>query len=172
MRRRGFAGPLRRPAWGGIRLGYSVGRRRSRGYGDACERHSDRRPNVLCDRDGDGPVRAAALLLFVGLPAEATSGSTATPTLPFAEGPTDLDDQAQFCLTSATPGEVVNLSGHSPRHRHRNAPDWAHATVTFVAFPTDTGSGEGGGWQTFGLVKNQGDCVSFVATGGKNPPAG
>ena len=25
-----------------------------------------------------------------------------------------------------------------------------------------------GGWETF---KNQGDCVSFVATGGKNPPA-
>ena len=29
-----------------------------------------------------------------------------------------------------------------------------------------------GGWQTFGVFKNQGDCVSFVATGGKNPPAG
>ena len=28
-----------------------------------------------------------------------------------------------------------------------------------------------GGWQTFGgLFKNQGDCVSFVATRGKNPP--
>jgi hypothetical protein len=26
-----------------------------------------------------------------------------------------------------------------------------------------------GGWQSFGF-KNQGDCVSFVATGGKNPP--
>ena len=28
-----------------------------------------------------------------------------------------------------------------------------------------------GGWQTFGVFKNQGDCVSFVATKGKNPPA-
>jgi hypothetical protein len=27
-----------------------------------------------------------------------------------------------------------------------------------------------GGWQTFGSFKNQGDCVSFVATGGKNEP--
>ncbi|MBM3218471.1 MAG: GAF domain-containing protein [Candidatus Rokubacteria bacterium] len=27
------------------------------------------------------------------------------------------------------------------------------------------------GWQTFGVFKNQGDCVSFVATGGKNKPA-
>jgi hypothetical protein len=30
-----------------------------------------------------------------------------------------------------------------------------------------------GGWQGFfGVFKNQGDCVSFVATGGRNPPAG
>jgi hypothetical protein len=29
-----------------------------------------------------------------------------------------------------------------------------------------------GGWEVFGVFKNQGDCVSFVATGGKNPPAG
>jgi hypothetical protein len=29
-----------------------------------------------------------------------------------------------------------------------------------------------GGWQTFGIFKNQGDCVSFVATNGKSPPAG
>jgi hypothetical protein len=29
-----------------------------------------------------------------------------------------------------------------------------------------------GGWQDFGVFKNQGDCVSFFATGGKNPPAG
>jgi hypothetical protein len=29
-----------------------------------------------------------------------------------------------------------------------------------------------GGWKAFGIFKNQGDCVSFVATNGKNPPAG
>jgi hypothetical protein len=28
-----------------------------------------------------------------------------------------------------------------------------------------------GGWRNFGVFKNEGDCVSFVATGGKNPPA-
>lgn len=27
-----------------------------------------------------------------------------------------------------------------------------------------------GGWRNFGIFKNQGDCVSFVATGGKNGP--
>ena len=29
-----------------------------------------------------------------------------------------------------------------------------------------------GGWQSYGVFKNQGDCVSFVATGGKNLAAG
>jgi hypothetical protein len=30
-----------------------------------------------------------------------------------------------------------------------------------------------GGWKNFGTTfKNQGDCVSFVASGGKNPPSG
>ena len=28
------------------------------------------------------------------------------------------------------------------------------------------------GWKSFGVFKNQGDCVSFVASKGKNPPAG
>jgi hypothetical protein len=28
-----------------------------------------------------------------------------------------------------------------------------------------------GGWRSYGVFKNQGDCVSFVATNGKNPPA-
>jgi hypothetical protein len=29
-----------------------------------------------------------------------------------------------------------------------------------------------GGWQTYGVFKNQGDCVSWVATNGGNPPSG
>jgi len=39
--------------------------------------------------------------------------------------------------------------------------------------PTSTDECKKGGWQNFGgLFKNQGDCVSYVATGGKNPPSG
>jgi hypothetical protein len=38
-------------------------------------------------------------------------------------------------------------------------------------FPTSTDQCKNGGWRTFGVFKNQGDCVSFVATKGKNPPA-
>jgi hypothetical protein len=38
--------------------------------------------------------------------------------------------------------------------------------------PTSTKQCKQGGWQTFNVFKNQGDCVSFVATGGKKPPGG
>jgi choice-of-anchor C domain-containing protein len=37
--------------------------------------------------------------------------------------------------------------------------------------PTNKDQCKKDGWKTFGVFKNQGDCVSFVATGGKNPPA-
>ena len=48
-----------------------------------------------------------------------------------------------------------------------------HFTVTVAAaLPTSTDQCKNGGWQNFAGFKNQGDCVSFVATGGKNPPNG
>jgi hypothetical protein len=37
--------------------------------------------------------------------------------------------------------------------------------------PTTTEQCKNGGWRAFGVFENQGDCVSFLATGGKNPPA-
>jgi hypothetical protein len=38
--------------------------------------------------------------------------------------------------------------------------------------PTSKDQCDGDAWRAFGVFKNQGDCVSFVATKGKNPPAG
>jgi hypothetical protein len=54
--------------------------------------------------------------------------------------------------------------------------DWAGGTLVqslYVncALPTSRHDCENGGWSNFPVFKNQGDCVSFVATGGKNPPA-
>jgi hypothetical protein len=37
--------------------------------------------------------------------------------------------------------------------------------------PTSTDQCKKGGWANFGSFKNQGDCVSFVASGGRNQPA-
>jgi hypothetical protein len=38
--------------------------------------------------------------------------------------------------------------------------------------PGTTAQCKNGGWKTYGVFKNQGECVSFVATGGKKDPAG
>jgi hypothetical protein len=40
------------------------------------------------------------------------------------------------------------------------------------ALPTSKDQCKNGGWRQYGVFKNQGDCVSFVATGGRNQPAG
>jgi hypothetical protein len=40
------------------------------------------------------------------------------------------------------------------------------------SLPASTSQCKTGGWRNFGVFKNEGDCVSFVATGGKNPPDG
>jgi hypothetical protein len=39
------------------------------------------------------------------------------------------------------------------------------------AAPTSKDQCKNGGWKTYGVFKNQGDCVSFVVTKSKNPPA-
>jgi hypothetical protein len=46
----------------------------------------------------------------------------------------------------------------------------AFIRVDSLPLPTSKDQCKNGGWKTFGVFKNQGDCVSFVATGGKNPP--
>jgi hypothetical protein len=38
--------------------------------------------------------------------------------------------------------------------------------------PTSKAQCKNNGWRNYGTFKNQGDCVSFVATGGKNQPSG
>jgi hypothetical protein len=38
--------------------------------------------------------------------------------------------------------------------------------------PTSKDQCKDGGWKSFGVFENQGRCVSFVATKGKNPPSG
>jgi hypothetical protein len=55
--------------------------------------------------------------------------------------------------------------------------DWASGTLTEslevnCAVPATTAECKNGGWRNFPGFENQGDCVSFVATGGKNPPSG
>ena len=50
--------------------------------------------------------------------------------------------------------------------------DAGFKTYVTVPLPTSKGQCKKGAWRDFEVFKNQGDCVSFVATGGKNPPSG
>jgi hypothetical protein len=62
--------------------------------------------------------------------------------------------------------------------------DWCYSdnsgsmTVTITVtppaptVPTDKAQCKDGGWKAYGIFKNQGDCVSYVVTGGRNQPAG
>jgi hypothetical protein len=56
-------------------------------------------------------------------------------------------------------------------------PDFTNETGDVVVtdarpLPTTKDQCKHGGWKTYGVFKNPGDCVSYVATGGKNQPSG
>jgi hypothetical protein len=61
--------------------------------------------------------------------------------------PTPLGSYLDFDFT----GDIVVVDAQSP--------------------PTSKDQCKNGGWRNFGVFKNQGDCVSFVVTKGKNLPA-
>jgi hypothetical protein len=44
--------------------------------------------------------------------------------------------------------------------------------LTATCAPATRAECKDGGWRSFGVFRNQGDCVSYVATGGRNGPAG
>jgi hypothetical protein len=55
--------------------------------------------------------------------------------------------------------------------------NWAFNTIRFSETFASTGVVQKqcrhGGWKSFGaMFKNQGDCISFFATHGDNPPSG
>lgn len=63
--------------------------------------------------------------------------------------------------------EVLNLAGTA------SISVTVDGVTTFIVppLPTNKDQCKHGGWTAFGRFKNQGDCVSFVSTKGKNPPA-
>ncbi|MGQ0849140.1 MAG: Calx-beta domain-containing protein [Actinomycetota bacterium] len=107
----------------------------------------------------------AALLGTVVIPA---SASTATVVV------TPVDDalvegQETVILTVAA---GTGYSIGSPNSDDVKIADNDGPTPVPGTMPTTKDQCKKGGWQTFGVFKNQGDCVSWIATGGKNPPAG
>jgi hypothetical protein len=88
---------------------------------------------------------------------------------------TNAQGQASFCYNGpALPGAdaiTAYADANNDNTQDVSEPSGAAAKTWFVPLPTLQDQCKNGGWKTFGVFKNQGDCVSFVSTGGKNPPA-
>lgn len=61
------------------------------------------------------------------------------------------------------PNETVDTDGDGVGDNSDTTPNGVPATANQC---------KKGGWKAYGVFKNQGDCVSYVATKGKNQPAG
>jgi hypothetical protein len=75
-------------------------------------------------------------------------------------------------VSNAFPGNTTGVIASPDPNGNPEALDFS-ATVSYLTVPTDKGLCKNGGWQNLvdsagNSFKNQGDCVSFVATGGKN----
>lgn len=109
--------------------------------------------NTGADTSAEGTIPDGTTIAFatdfgtLSAPAAGTSGGKASVT-----------------LSSSLPG-TANVSATLDSQT-------VSTTVTFTQPPRPTTAGQcmKGGWQSYGVFKNQGDCVSWVATHGKNPP--
>jgi hypothetical protein len=83
-----------------------------------------------------------------------------------------------YTLTGAFSG-TLNLSvfdGDGNAGPLAKSPGWygdnagSLSVDVYRSLPTSADQCKNGGWQAYGVFKNQGDCVSYVATHGKNQP--
>jgi hypothetical protein len=115
--------------------------------------------------------------VFTALVQTGISGPDPAPYVFSANGFIQLATCAH-CGNSATGSSVnvpdANLDGAFNLSVDQGAQLWTvfHERVFEVSYPdTHTPlSCKSGNWQSYGIFKNQGDCVGYVATKGTNPP--
>ena len=126
-------------------------------------------PVALSRTSADRPLQVT------GQPTSTTAGPTTTTLVPTTTtlGPTTTTLAPTTTTTLAPTTTTTTLA---PTTTTTLAP-----TTTTTLAPTTTTTAnrpavkdfcKQGGWVSFGVFKNQGDCVSWVATGGANPPSG
>jgi hypothetical protein len=75
------------------------------------------------------------------------------------------------CPNAVVVGFGVNVGSFNPGYNvETDLVDFKGTVYDFQLAPTSTDDCKNGGWQNYTnpTFKNQGDCVSYVATGGKN----
>jgi hypothetical protein len=80
-------------------------------------------------------------------------------------------DSFNFTVGPNAPGSTVTASIQTTVVGVGDASATASFTMASL-LPTTQAQCKNNGWKNYPQFKNQGDCVSFVATGGKNKPAG
>jgi hypothetical protein len=84
-------------------------------------------------------------------------------------GPSGSSDQIDGALGVRSAGDCSPLPGGAI-----SDPGLVSGDIVVVdakPFPTSKDQCKNGGWRNYPDFKNEGDCVSFVTTKGKNPPA-
>jgi hypothetical protein len=81
-----------------------------------------------------------------------------------------VDGSRSAYVTGAT--RSANFPTTPGAARTTNAGSFDAFVAKIATLPTSIDECKNGGWKNFGVFKNQGDCVSFVVSKGKNPPSG
>jgi hypothetical protein len=118
-------------------------------FGVSCVGVSANRATVVVPFPGAAPPTPAGIVIYVE---DAVTGADRI----------DYDFVSMLPSSCPAPGTVIER------------PE-AIGDVTVVdaqPVPTSRTQCAKGGWRGYRVFKNQGDCMSFVATKGKNPPAG
>ena len=105
------------------------------------------------------PATVPVGVLPVGV-AVSADGRSVYVTNSFSGTISQFDVSADGALAPKSPATVP--AGNSP---------FMVAVSPLPRVPTSKNQCTNGGWRNFPRFKNQGDCVSYVATKGKNPPA-
>jgi hypothetical protein len=113
-----------------------------------------------------GPVTCLAVNANVATMNLDTDGFAGIVTLEVTDSPTG--DLMRVAMANRAPGDCSAL-GTAIDLRVTSG------DVTVVdaqRLPTSKDQCKNGGWRSYGIFKNEGGCVSFVATGGRSPSAG
>jgi hypothetical protein len=110
------------------------------------------------DPEGDMPLDGTPVTFTLG--SQSCTGTTTNGLMTHAQ------ESCTMTLTQPVGSYTLKLFTPGDRSVYPES-----ASVPFsITGPTSADQCKKGGWQVFGIFKNQGDCVSYVATGGKNPP--
>jgi len=107
---------------------------------------------------------------------DVNGGLSATISGGCCTGPTNSVSFADPSLDGGTPGRghvtySVDQTVNSWSIINGDARQISYDELLLLA-PTSTDQCTNGNWRQFSMFKNQGDCVSYVASSGKNPPTG